>query len=294
MKFTVALAQIKPVLGDLERNLEIHRDYIARAVERGSDLIVFPELSLTGYYLEDLVPDVALDPHRSDVFARLAEHSDVHDIDIVVGFVEVSEDFRFFNAAAYLSQGEVRYVHRKLYLPTYGMFDEGRYLAPGERLRAFETRWGRMGMLICEDMWHPSTSYLLAQDGAQVIVCLSAGPGRGVRQEEKLGSTRAWETITRAASQAYMVYTLYVNRVGFEDGAFFSGGSEVVDPFGRSVVRAAEPDEALLTADLDRREIRRARTFYPLLRDERLDLTLRELKRIYAERYGLADYDDSL
>ncbi|HXF06555.1 MAG TPA: nitrilase-related carbon-nitrogen hydrolase [Blastocatellia bacterium] len=294
MKFTVALAQIKPVLGDLRRNLEIHREYIARAVERGSDLIVFPELSLTGYYLEDLVPDVALDPRRSDIFATLAEQSEIHDIDIVVGFVEVADDFRFFNAAAYLSHGELRHIHRKVYLPTYGMFDEGRYLAPGEMLRAFDTRWGRMGMLICEDMWHPSTTYVLAQDGAQVILCLSAGPGRGVRQQEKLGSRLAWETITRAASQAYMIYTLYVNRVGFEDGAFFSGGSEVVDPFGRPVVRASEPDETLLVAELDQQEIRRARTFYPLLRDERLDLTLRELKRIYAERHRLTGYDSSL
>jgi predicted amidohydrolase len=133
----------------------------------------------------------------------------------------------------------------------------------------------------------------LAQDGAQILVCISAGPGRGVRSDDKLGSRQAWETITRSASQAYMVYTIYVNRVGFEDGALFAGGSELVDPFGRSLLSAQELDETLVIGEIDPREIRRARTFYPLLRDEKLDLTLRELKRIYAKRHQLDTYDDN-
>jgi predicted amidohydrolase len=123
---------------------------------------------------------------------------------------------------------------------------------------------------------------------------MPAGPGRGVRRDSGLGSTQAWEMITRSASQAYMIYTIYVNRVGFEDGACFAGGSEIVDPFGRPVVSAGELEEALVTGEVDALEIRRARTFYPLLRDEKLDLTLRELKRIQARRYKLTEYDDGV
>lgn len=293
MRFRIALAQIRPCLGDVSRNLTLHLETLARAAEQGADLIVFPELSLTGYYLEDLVPEVALEPTRSDVVTALREASAAHRVDVAFGCVEVSEDFRFFNSAVYVSQGEIVHVHRKLYLPTYGMFDEGRYLAPGDVLRAFDTRWGRMGMLICEDMWHPSSVYLLAQDGAQILLCLSAGPGRGVRGQGKLGSLEAWETITRSASQAYTIYVIYVNRVGLEDGAVFAGGSMIVDPFGRPLASAPTLDEALIVTEVDTEEIRRARTFYPLLRDERLDLVFRELRRIYAKRHHLSPYDES-
>jgi|DewCreStandDraft_1066081.scaffolds.fasta_scaffold02790_4 predicted amidohydrolase len=294
MRFAVALAQIRPVLGDVSRNLARHLEVIAQAAEQGADLIVFPELSLTGYYLEDLVPDVAFELARSEVVAALREASARHRVDVAFGGVEVAEDFRFFNSAVYVSQGEIVHVHRKLYLPTYGMFDEGRYLAAGDVVRAFDTRLGRMGMLICEDMWHPSSVYLLAQDGARILLCLSAGPGRGVRGETRLGSVEAWETITRSAAQAYMIYVVYVNRVGFEDGAVFSGGSVIVDPFGRPTVSAPLLDEAVLMGEVDVEEIRRARTVYPLLRDERLDLVLRELRRIYVRRYHLSPYDEGV
>lgn len=287
MTIKVALAQIKPALGDVERNLNVHRHTIGRAADAGAQLIVFPELSLTGYYLEDLVSDVAIDPGHSDTLGQLITLGQQHDIDIVVGFVEVASDYRFFNSAAYLSQGQIVYIHRKVYLPTYGMFDEGRYLAAGDVLRAFDTRLGRMGLLICEDLWHPSTLYLMAHDGAQVLLAMSAGPGRGLRLPDKLGSMYAWEAITRSAAQSYMLYVVYVNRVGVEDGVIFSGGSELIDPFGRCLIKAKTFDEDLCFGQIDALEVRRARTIYPLLRDERLDLTLRELQRIYNKRHQL-------
>jgi predicted amidohydrolase len=287
MKIKVALGQVKPALGDVERNLDMHRDVIRHSAEAGAQLVVFPELSLTGYYLEDLASDVAIDPEQSDTLGQLANLGQKHNIDVVVGFVEVAPDYRFFNSAAYLSQGRIMHIHRKLYLPTYGMFDEGRYLAAGDVLRAFDTRFGRMGMLICEDLWHPSTLYLMAHDGAQVLLAVSAGPGRGLRLSDKLGSMYAWEAITRSAAQSYMLYVVYVNRVGLEDGVIFSGGSELIDPFGRCLVKAKTFDEDLCFAEIDALEVRRARTIYPLLRDERLDLTLRELQRIYNKRHEL-------
>lgn len=287
MTIKVALGQIKPTLGDVARNLAMHVDVIERSAEAGADLVVFPELSLTGYFLQDLVPEVALDPQASDTLGQLSELGRKHHLDIVVGFVEVAPDYRFFNTSAYLSQGRLIHLHRKVYLPTYGLFDEGRYVAAGDVLRAFDTRFGRMGILICEDLWHPSTIYLMAQDGAQVLIAPSAGPGRGLRLPEKLGSMYAWEAITRSAAQSYMQYVVYVNRVGCEDGVMFSGGSELIDPFGRCVVKAKAFDEDLCFGEIDELEVRRARTIYPLLRDERLDLTLRELQRIYTQRYRL-------
>ena len=160
----VALAQVAPALGNVEANLRMHRSAARKAAAAGADLIVFPELSLTGYLLQDLVPEVALSPEQSREIEQLRRLS--RRIAIVMGFVEESEDHRFYNSALFLARGEILHSHRKVYLPTYGMFDEGREFAAGETFRAFDTPLGRFGILICEDAWHPSAAYLLARDGA--------------------------------------------------------------------------------------------------------------------------------
>ena len=150
-----------------------------------------------------------------------------------------SEDHRFFNAAVYLEDGEVRHIHRKVYLPTYGMFDEQRYFARGGRLRAFDTRHGRLALLICEDLWHPSTVHLAALDGALTILCPSSSPLRGVTDgADQDDNARYWELITRSYAETYGVFVVHANRVGFEDGVGFWGGSGILDPFGRTVCKA--------------------------------------------------------
>ena len=182
MKFTLALAQIATKLGDVDANLEKHLAYIREAKAQGADLVVFPELSLTGYVVQDLTPWVARRPQPDDpTFGPLLEAS--RHIDLVVGFVDEDVRSRFFIAAAYLSGGEVVHVHHKVYLPTYGLFDEGRFFAWGDAVRAFDTRFGRMGILICEDFWHASPPYLLWLDGADVLIFVSASPGRGLGPE---------------------------------------------------------------------------------------------------------------
>ena len=282
MKFRVALAQIAPRLGDLKANLQQHLHWVARARAAGADLIVFPELSLTGYILQDLVSDLAL-PLPSEELQPLLEAC--QDIDCVFGLVEVSSRFNFYNAAAYISGGQVAHIHRKLYLPTYGMFDEMRFFGMGENLRSFRTRFGTMGLLICEDLWHPSTIFLHAQDGASVVLTVSCSPGRGVRQGTGLFSTSVgWEHLLQATAQFHTVFNVYVNRVGFEDGVNFPGGSMIVSPSGEIVLRAKYFEEDFVLAELDMDDVRRARLFTPVLRDERLDLTLRELTRIIKER----------
>ncbi len=279
-KFTLGIAQLAPVLGDLEKNLALHEKILREAEGQGVDLLLFPELSLTGYFLKDMVPSVALTPRDSRLdFLKRASRG----MAIVVGFVEESSDHRFFNAAAYFDDGKLRHVHRKLYLPTYGLFDEQRYFAQGDKLRAFDTRFGRMALTICEDLWHPATAYLAALDGAQVILCVSASPGRGLRPEGTFANAAAWEHLNRAYAQLFTCFLCFCNRVGYEDGACFWGGSEVIAPTGEALVRAPQLEEALLTVTIDRREVQRERIANPLLRDERLDLTIRELQRITRE-----------
>ena len=281
-KITVALAQVSPKLGLISENLQLHLETIRQAKQSGADLVVFPELSLTGYILQDLVPDVAINPLDAPTLQPLLEAC--QDIACVFGFVELSDRYNYYNAAAYLAEGQIQHVHRKLYLPTYGMFDEMRFFAMGERLRTIPTPFGPLGLLICEDLWHPSTLYLHAQDGARVVVTLSSSPGRGVRNDEVFQTARGWETLLKALSQFYTVYNIYVNRAGIEDGAYFPGGSMVVGPSGEIVSRSQSSREDLILAELDSEEIRRARLFTPVLRDERLDLTLRELTRIAHQR----------
>jgi predicted amidohydrolase len=280
MNFTAVLAQIKPKLGCVADNLALIEERIKEARNAGADLIVFPELALTGYFLKDLVPEVALRIDSPEI-ARLTELS--RDISIAVGFVEVTDDYRFFNAAIYLEEGIIKHLHRKVYLPTYGLFDELRYLARGERFRAFDTRFGRMGLMICEDMWHLSASYILAMDGATTMICLSSSPGRGV-EGETLGSAGAWQQLTATTAMFLNCRVLYCNRVGYEDGVNFWGGSEYVAPSGESVARAKLLEEDCIEATLDEGLLRRERIFSPMLRDENLFVTMGELRRIEEER----------
>lgn len=217
---TAALVQIKPKLGRVADNLVLIRQQVTLAIEQGADLAVLPELALTGYFLKDLVPEVAL-PLESPELAALQELS--RRISIVVGFVEVTPDFQFYNSAVWLEDGQLKHLHRKVYLPTYGLFDEQRYLGRGDRFRAFDTKFGRVGLLVCEDMWHLSAPYLLAMDGATSLVCLSSSPGRGV-EEGELGAAVAWRNLTTAMARFLTCRVLYVNRVGLKTGSASGAG----------------------------------------------------------------------
>ena len=279
MNLKVGLAQINPRLGDLEANLALHLETIEAAADQGVELLVFPELSLTGYRLRDLAFEVAMEPgYKDPLFGRLLEAS--RDMDIVTGFVETDRRQKFYISSAYLSRGEVLHIHRKVYLPTYGMFDEGRYFAWGDSVRAFDTRFGRMGLLICEDFWHISPPYLLWLDGADILLLTSSSPGRGVATEQKIGSAKWVEHINQAYASIFTNFVIHTNRTGFEDGVNFYGGSTIFDPEGVLVNQGPYYEEKLVTAKLDLNQLRRTRIRLPLLRDERVGLTMRELARI--------------
>jgi predicted amidohydrolase len=276
----IAIAQCAPALGAFKRNLEMHRDWIARAKAGGAGLVVFPELSLTGYYLKDLAADVACaaDDPRLEPIAHASR-----DIDVVAGFVERSADAKLHIAQGYWSRGSLRHVHRKVYLPTYGIFDDGRYFGPGSRFAIFESAVGTAGFAICEDLWHLSVPYLYATGGASVIFSPAASPGRGVAEGGDLGTAASCRMMNHFYAQYLTVYVVFANRVGLEDGVGFWGGSEVVAPDGTVVGRAKEFEEELVLADIDPALVARERARNPLLRDERPDLVFAAL----AERMGL-------
>ncbi len=284
----IALAQIAPRLGMFEENLARHREVLARARSEGAGLVVFPELGLTGYLLQDLAGEVAirLDDPRLAILAAETEG-----LSAVVSFVEESPDHRLFIAAALLEDGQLRHVHRKLFLPTYGLFDERRFFAPGDALRVVPSRLGvGVGLAVCEDFWHLPVAGLLALDGAQILVNVSSSPGRDLAatNEVGLGTATSWRTLMRTYAQLTTSFVVFVNRVGVEESISFWGGSEVIGPDGAPVFSAPFYDDDLYVVDVDLAEIRRARIALPLLRDERPELEVRELARIVAERAGLA------
>ncbi len=283
MKLPLALAQLNTRLGDVQANLEKHLHLIGQARSDGAELVVFPELSLTGYVLQDLVAHVAQRPSRTDpVFRPLLDAS--RDLDIVVGFVDEDARHRFFIASAYLSAGEVLHVHHKVYLPTYGLFDEGRFFAWGDSVRAFDTRFGRLGILICEDFWHASPPYLLWLDGADLLLFSSASPGRGLNSAPELASARWVEHINQAYASLFTCFVAHANRVGYEDGLNFWGGSTVFDPNGDLLIKGPYHQEALTQIEIDLNELHRTRARLPLLRDERTSMVQREIARILSEK----------
>ncbi|HVN87755.1 MAG TPA: nitrilase-related carbon-nitrogen hydrolase [Candidatus Binatia bacterium] len=274
----VAAAQISPRLGDLNANLEIYREHLRAARAGGVDLLVFPELSLTGYFLKDMVSTVALRLDSPEINELRALSRGTA---FVAGLVEETPDFRFYNSAVYFEEGEIRHVHRKVYLPTYGLFDEGRYFARGDCIRSFESKFGRLALLICEDLWHPSTVYISALDHAVIIICPSTSPLRGITDGAvQDDNARYWEALNRTYAQMFSLFVVYANRVGFEDGVGFWGGSEIIDPSGQTLAKGRYYEPDLVTAELNFKRARQRRVVAPMLRDEDLDLTINELLRI--------------
>jgi predicted amidohydrolase len=285
----IGLGQLAPRLGALDANVEKHHAWIADARSKGVELLVFPELGLTGYLLQDLNAEVAI--RRDD--PRLAElASDAQGMTTIVGFVERSDDEQLYIAAALLEGGAVKYVYRKSYLPNYGLFDERRFFGAGTQLRAIDSSLGvRLGLCICEDFWHLPVPYVLALDGAQILINISSSPGRDVAatDENGLGTATSWRTLMRAYAQLTTSYVVFVNRVGVEEAVTFWGGSQVIDPAGDVVCEAPLIDEGLHVVEIDLDNVRRERTALPLLRDERPEFVARQLERLMREKAGIPE-----
>lgn len=278
----VAIAQIAPHLGDMEKNLEIHLNLVDKAKKSEADLVIFPELSLTGYTLQDFVPELALKPDDSPLFERLEQLS--RDISLVVGFVEEKEQGLFFNSAAFLSGGKTLHIHRKMFLPTYGMFEELKFFGQGKNFLTFDSPFGKAGLMICYDFLHYGAGYLLFAGGSEIVIVLSAAPGRGIAGQEGWETSHMWELMGESLSRFSTSFVIYANRVGFEDGKSFAGGSFIYNPGGKLLAKAAYADEEFMVTDIDLDEIRSFRKKWPYKRDEKPEVILEALKRI-VEKY---------
>jgi len=286
VEYRIALGQIETRLGDLDANLEIATDVLRRAATEGADLTLLPELALSGYLLQDLVPEVAL--RRDD--ARLLGIGDgVPGMLVAVGFVEETDDHRYANSAALVRDGQLVGLHRKVYLPTYGLFDEGRFTRPGDRVRthAAGPPVGRIGLSVCEDFWHASLPMLQALDGADLLVNVAAGPSRAPGSSAGLQAIEGWHKMQDTYALLGTVPLAFCNRVGNEEGLTFWGGSRILAADGSVVAQAPLWEEALVVGTLDTDDLRMQRYGLPLLADERLELVRRELDRIIAERAGI-------
>ncbi|KAA3614161.1 MAG: hypothetical protein D8M58_18375 [Calditrichaeota bacterium] len=277
-KIKVAIAQVNSVLADLDRNIDKHIEFIEQAISQKADLIVFPELSLTGYSLKDATFDVALaknDP-RLDRIRDLSSK-----ISISCGIVEMGDRFEFYNTNLFFEDGKLLTTHRKVYLPTYGVFEEERYFSSGNRFHAFDSKLGKFGTLVCEDIWHTASGLILALDGASIMLVTAAGLTRGTTKDDKPENISAWETIVKSLAISTTSYVVFVNRVGVEDGLIFWGGSELVQPNGKAVGKAEYFEEELLIAEIDMHVLKHARLNTTLLSDEKLPVLIEEFTRVH-------------
>jgi NAD+ synthetase len=272
----LAIAQMRPLKGAYRENLH---QLGALLREVGSwpeppELVVTPESALTGYFLEGGVRELALPAAQlfDDLTAQHAA-SGAPPLDIAIGFYEIHRN-QLYNSSMYASLGGgdagIRHIHRKVFLPTYGVFDEERFVEPGRSVQAFDTRWGRAAMLICEDVWHSLTPTIAALDGAQLIIVPSATPARGIgpgNGESRPANLDRWERLARSIAEEHWVYVVVTQLVGFEGGKGFAGGSVLSGPRGELLAEGPIFEPAIIASTLDFDEITRARADQPLLSD---------------------------
>jgi len=260
----IALSQISCRIGDKKHNLNKMKEQIKQAKKNGANLIIFPELALTGYTLKDLVYESA-EPIPGPSTNLLTEVAKKENVRIVLGMVEQSKKAGavLYNTAVLLSPKGFVGKYQKLYLPTHSVFEEKRYFRPGYNLPVFDTDIGKLGLIICYDVFFPETVRLLRLKGAQLIVCISASPA--VRR-------KFFEVLTVARAIENTVFLAYVNLVGIEDGLQFWGGSRLIAPNGSIISQAKYDDEDLVAGKINYADLKRTETFVPTLRDLRPEL----------------------
>lgn len=278
----IGLAQVKPKKSDLQSNIAKIRKVIAKFSEE-TDIIVFSEANLTGYFLEGGVTEASLSVGE---LVEMLGPPPKNSPDVVLGFYENDRDGPF-NSVSYLeassNQFKVKHVHRKLFLPTYGVFDEARFVRPGTDVAAFSTRHGRIGLLICEDMWHSLPSTILALQGAELIIGVSASPARDfLKDSDGLpGNLKRWDTLVPSIALEHGIFVAVSQLVGSEGGKIFPGGSIISSPEGSIIARAPLMEEGVTLATLSNASIARARNKTPLLSD--LERALPDLQRCLLE-----------
>lgn len=270
VKFQVALGQLATELGDVEANMAKVESRCEEAIRQGADLILFPELALSGYSVGERFHEVAttLDSPPIERLRQVSKR-----IDICTGILEETPDVDFYNSSIYLSGGEILHLHRKIYLPTYGRFDERRWFGQGRDVSAFDTRFGRMAMLICGDCWHLPMPYLAVHDGADVLLVMAASSRQGLA--ETVHPQTAWNSMNHSTALTMNSFVLFSNRAGTEGDLQFWGGSQIILPDGSVQSEGALDKEDLVLGEVDMSLMRRQRIILPFRRDDDLELTLR-------------------
>lgn len=276
----ITLAQVDSALGDVEANLERAEQVVVTAREESSDLVVFPELFLSGYSVGEVDADLSVRPDDPRI-EKLAQQAGTGSL--ALGFVESGvQGPHTYNSTVFYRGGRLVHVHRKLYLPAYPPFDERNHFTPGPTLRAFSVGPDtRMAVLLCNDAWQPHLAFLAVQDGATVLLVPAASAQS--RFPEHYDSHEYWHDITHFYGRMFEVFVVFVNRTGSEGLLRFWGGSHVIDPWGNVVAEAVQDAEQLLTVDLDLAEVRRRRRQVPLVKEARLGLLQREVGRLLDE-----------
>lgn len=275
----VGLVQMDSVLGDLEANVQ-HVVKLADAHRGKVDLLVFPELALTGYAIGARFHEFALRP-GDEKLSELLEAS--HGITLAVGFIEETDAFHFYNSLAFIRDGKLVHVHRKIYLPNYGIFEERKYFKAGTKVDTFELGRFRIGPFVCGDAWNPGLVHMSAADHAHILIFSVCSPEKGLGN--RLSSEDNWKRMNRFYATVYGCYVIFVNRIGSENTLSFWGQSELIDPFGCQVAGFEGKEEGVLVCELNLAEVREARTTLYTARDDDLDLMERRLKHVKRNRH---------
>lgn len=269
--------QFSPALGNIEKNIDFHVKKIEEAAADKKDLIIFPELSITGYQLKDIVYDVSLTPGDEIIgqFEKLSRK-----IDIVIGAPMEEPGGVIYNCGLYFSNGKLLHNHRKTQLPNFGMFEEQMIFKPGDQYKVFTVGDFTVGIIICREILFPAIAYLYYLQHVDFLIGLSNSPFRGMSREEGFVSLKLWERMGEVFSIHFHQHYVFVNRTGFEDGIGFGGGSFYAAPGQGIVSKAAYFDEDTLDFEIGQSTVRRARLAQNYLRDDKPEVILKELARI--------------
>ncbi len=278
----LAVTQFASRTGDLAHNAAEIVGRARRAASQGCRILLCPELSLTGYTVNPRVTAAQAVSMEHPVWDELLEVS--RRITLVVGFAEAAREGHVYNSAAFLCAGQIWHVHRKLYLPSYGVFNEGERFDAGRSVSSFDTPMGRMGMLICADAWHPSLAYLLAHEGTDLLLILTASPEGGL--DPDFDTMAAWERLNQTNALTLSMYVACANVAGREGGLRFTGGSHVAGPDGSLLGQAPRAESHLFSVDLDWERLERQREVLPFRRVDELEITLQLGSQVLNRKHG--------
>lgn len=278
----LGIAQVAPLFGNVQANVTRMIDIMHENIGK-ADLLVFPELSLTGYDLKDQLFDVALTADAKEML-QVCEATADTGVNVVFGFVEKGKGEQIYNSAIMIQNGKVSSVQRKIYPTTYGVFEEGKYFARGKKVNMDQIDSFISSMLICNDVWHPSLPHIAAHHHTSLLIALINSPEGGLGSD--YSSSAGWERVGKFYASVYGCYVALVNRVGIENGIMFYGNSKVINPYGEVILQCPYGDPAVQICEIDYKAVKEIRKLLPIMRDEDVHITLKHFKEIVDQDFA--------